>query len=235
MGILSESHPGGASNCVSLLVNGERMKQPEFHRRYSEYETDGKWELVGGIVYMASPLKRTHSRYDGEIGFLLETYRRATPGVEVLHNATAILGEESEPQPDLGMWILPEYGGQSRTNADDYVEGAPELVVEIAHSRRNIAMHGKRKDYEHTGVREYLVVCREEQEIHWFHSLSGGSIRPNRQGVSRSRVFPGLWFDLAALLRFDSARLMEVLQQGLAAREHASFVKRLQAAHRKQS
>jgi len=115
------------------------------------------------------------------------------------------------------------------------MDGAPEMVVEVAHSRRNIAMHDKRDDYERTGVIEYFVVCREEQEIHWFHFPSGGAIRPNRQGISRSRVFPGLWFDPAALLRFDSARLMAVLQQGLASREHAAFVKRLQAAHRKRS
>lgn len=89
----------------------------------------------------ASPLKLKHSRYDGEIGLLLETYRLATPGVEVMHNATAILRAESEAQPDLAMRVLPEYGGQSRTTDDDYLEGAPELVVEVAHSRRGLAMH----------------------------------------------------------------------------------------------
>jgi hypothetical protein len=48
-------------------------------------------------------------------------------------------------------------------------------------------------------------------------------------------VFPGLWLDEAALLRLDSGRLMEVLQQGLASRAHAAFVKRLQTAHRRHS
>jgi hypothetical protein len=236
MSILSERRPSHTEKDVELLVNGERMKQPEFHRRYEKYDEDEKWELIGGIVYhMASPLSLTHSDYDGEVGFLLETYRRATPGLQVLHNATAILDEDSEPQPDLGMRILPEYGGQSQTNPDDYLQGAPELLVEIAHSRRNIAMHAKRDDYKRTGAIEYLVVCSEEQEVHWFHFLNDEMIRPNRQGITRSRVFPGLWFDIAALLRLESARLMEVLQQGIASREHAAFVKRLQAARRKHS
>lgn len=217
----------------SSLVNGERMKQPEFHRRYEAGPEDEKWELIGGIVYMASPLKLPYSRYDGKIGLVLELYESATPGVETLHNATAILDEESEPQPDLGLRILQEYGGQSQTTPNDYLQGAPELLVEVAHSRRAIAMHDKRNDYERTGVLEYLVVCIEEQEVHWFHFPRGGMIRPNRQGVSRSRVFPGLWVDTAALLRRDSARLMEVLQQGLASRAHAAFVKRLQAAQRR--
>lgn len=236
MSILSERRTLPTQKALELLVNGERMKQPEFHRRYEAYDEDEKWELVGGIVYKApSMLSLSHSNYDGKIGYVLETYCLATPGTETLHNATAILGEESEPQPDLGLRILPEYGGQSRTTTDDYVQGAPELLVEIAHSRRAIAMHNKREDYQRNGVLEYLVVCTEEQEVHWFHFPSGNSIHPNRQGISRSRVFPGLWLEVAALLRLDSARLMEVLQQGLASRSHAVFVKRLQAAHRKHS
>jgi Uma2 family endonuclease len=230
MSILSEPEV-----TVRSLVNGERMSQPEFHRRYEAYDEDEKWELVGGIVYMASPLKLPHSNYNGEIGYLLETYCRATPGTQVMHNATAILGDKSEPQPDLGMRILPEYGGQSGTTTDKYLEGAPELLVEIAHSRRGLAMHSRRDDYERTGVTEYLVVCIEEQEVHWFDFGRGDVIRPNREGVSRSRVFPGLWIDAAALLRLDSARSMEVLQQRLASSVHAAFVKRLQVAHRRRS
>jgi Uma2 family endonuclease len=216
-----------------LLVNGDRMSQPEFHRRYEAYPEDEKWELVGGIAYMASPLGLKHSRYDGEIGFLLETYSRATPGLEVTHNATTILGEESEPQPDLAMRILPEYGGQSRTTATDYLEGSPELIVEIAHSRRDLAMHAKRDDYRRTGVIEYLILLVEEEQVRWFH-FPDDEIRP-REGISRSRVFPGLWLDIEALLRRDSKRLMEVLQQGLASRPHSSFVKRLEAARRRRS
>jgi hypothetical protein len=63
--------------------------------------------------------------------------------------------------------------------------------------------------------------------------VPGEDIRPNREGTSRSRVFPGLWVDIEALLRRDSQWLMDVLQQGLASRPHTSFVRRLQAAHRR--
>lgn len=232
MSTLSSSLPN-EQNRVQRLVNGERMTQAEFHRCYERCGEDEKWELVGGIVYMASPLRRKHSRYDDEIGYILGSYRRQTPGTEVLHNATTILDDNSEPQPDLGLRILSEYGGQSWTTPDDYVAGAPELVVEIANSKRDLAMHGKRDDYQRTGVVEYLVVCMEERELHWYHFPSGKTIPPNREGIVRSRVFPGLWLDAAALLRLDSARLVEVLQRGVAGREHTAFVKRLQAAHRK--
>src|SRR3954471_692574 len=100
------------------LMNGDRMKQPEFHRRYLGYPGDEKFELVGGIVYMASPLRQPHAAYHEEVGYALGTYRRGTPGVELLPDATTILGEESEPRPDLGLRVLTEYGGRSWVNED---------------------------------------------------------------------------------------------------------------------
>jgi Uma2 family endonuclease len=218
---------------VPLLVNGDRMKQPEFHRRYLQYPEDKKFELIGGVVYMASPLSIPHSDYDGEVGFVLELYRRATPGTHVLHNATAILGEESEPQPDLGLRILPEYGGQSRTSEDELVLVAPELLVEIAYSRRAIDMHAKRTDYQQTGVVEYIVVCVEEGELHWFHFPPGGAISPDREGIARSKVFPGLWLAVPALLARESDRVRQVAEMGLASKAHGTFVRRLEAARRR--
>ena len=52
-----------SENGQLLLCNGDRMKQPEFHRRYETYPKDVKFELIGGIVYMASPLRMPHGRY----------------------------------------------------------------------------------------------------------------------------------------------------------------------------
>jgi Uma2 family endonuclease len=218
---------------LPLLVNGERMNQAEFHRRYEAYPDDVRFELIGGVVYMASPLRWLHGNYHPKLAYALEHYAAATPGVELGDNTTTILDEESEPQPDLELRILAECGGNSRVNADGYVEGPPELVAEIAHSTRAIDLHQKRDDYERTGVLEYVVLCIEEAELRWFHFPSGEELRPTRQGVHRSRVFPGLWIDRGALLDRDSRRLAAVVDQGLARREHAAFVKRLQAARRK--
>jgi Uma2 family endonuclease len=215
------------------LVPGERLKQAEFHRRYAAYPEDVKFELIGGIVYMASPLRRTHGSYHPELATVLCIYKGATPGIEVLDNTTTILGEESEPQPDLELRILAAFGGQSRETEDDYVEGPPELMVEVSHSTRVPDLHRKRDDYERAGVVEYVVLSVEEQKLYWWHFPSGRMIKANRRGIARSQVFPGLWLDIRALLTRDTKRLSDVLQQGLASRAHAAFVKRLQAAHRK--
>src|SRR5262249_48080662 len=154
------------------LENGDRLTQAEFHRRYEAYPEDVKFELIGGIVYMSSPLRRPRGTDHVELSGALFLYKSATPGVEVLDNATTILGEESEPQPDLEMRILPEFGGQSRNAVDEYVAGPPELMAEIAHSSRAIDMHAKRDDYERAGVVEYVVLCVQERELHWFHLQS---------------------------------------------------------------
>jgi Uma2 family endonuclease len=218
---------------LPALHNGDRLKQPEFHRRYEAYPEDVKFELIGGTVYMASPQREKHSDYDDELGFILSLYRRGTPGVKALHGATAILDEESEPQPDLGLRIVPEYGGRSCRNEKGYVEGPPEYLAEIAHSTVAIDMHLKKEDYERTGVQEYMVICVEEQEVHWFDFKARRRVLPDAQGIYRSRVFPGLWIDGAAVLACKSSRVVRALKQGLASPEHAAFVKRLQSAHSK--
>jgi Uma2 family endonuclease len=214
------------------LHNGDRLSQAEFHRRYLAYPEDVKFELIGGTVYMASPLRRAHGRWHLQLGALLEHYSSATPGVEALDNATTILGEESEPQPDLALRVLSAYGGSSHESEDDYVIGPPELVVEVAHSTHAIDMHQKRRDYQQARVREYLVLCIEEAELHWFRFRPAGRIEPDSKGVYRSRVFPGLWIEGRALLAAKRRRLFAVLRQGLTSPEHAEFVRRLQERHK---
>jgi Uma2 family endonuclease len=231
MSTASKANTRGPARTVPPLLHGERLTQAEFHRRYEAYPEDVKFELIGGVVYMASPQSRVHSEYEEELGFLLGVYRRATPGVQTLPNVTTILGEESEPQPDLLMRIRPEYGGRSRDKGQ-YIEGAAEFLAEISYSTRALDLGPKKSDYQQAGVREYLVVNVAKRELHWFR-FPRGSITANAQGIYQSRVFPGLWIDGQALLDLNSERVIEVLQQGLASREHPAFVKRLQAAYRK--
>ena len=233
MSIASPRPAVPAVNGVPLLVNGDRMKQPEFHRRYEAYPGNEKFELVGGIVYMTSPLRRPHGTLHPKLSLAFTLYEAGTPGVETLDSATTILGEESEPQPDLSLRILPEYGGQSRETAEQYIEGPPELVAEVAHSSEALDLHLKRTDYERAGVREYLVVLIAQRQLRWFDFGSKREIKPDREGVWKSRAFPGLWVDGKALLEGNGPRLIEVVQQGLASRAHAAFVKRLGAARRK--
>lgn len=215
------------------LHNGDRMTQAEFHRIYEQMPEDFRAELIGGIVYVSSPLRRRHGVYHVPLATLLFAYEGHTPGVECADNATILLGDEGEPQPDLYLRILPEYGGQSRTTKDDYVLGAPEWLGEISLSSRAIDLHGKREDYRRYGVLEYLVICLKEREFHWFDLRGDQQLMPDVDGVYRMRAFPGLWIHGEAVLAKDYARMMSILQQGLATPEHADFVRRLANARAK--
>jgi hypothetical protein len=141
------------------LHNGDHMSQAEFHRRYEAYPEDVKFELIGGVVYMASPLKRPHGISNLKLSTVFGLYEAGTPGVEGAYNMTAILGEKSEPQPDLMLRLLKECGGQSEYNAEDYLVGAPELVAEVAHSNWSPRWPTAADFY--SGVREQLAACIE--------------------------------------------------------------------------
>jgi Uma2 family endonuclease len=209
------------------LQNGDRMSREEFHRLYEQTPDGFKAELIGGVVYVASPLHPNHGKPHLQLGSLLAAYESATPGTDASDNTTIALGDEGEPQPDLYLRVLPEYGGQSATTRDGYVEGAPELIIEVAHSSRAIDLFAKKDDYSRYGVREYLVASVKEQKLRWFDLSAGNEMQPDAAGVYRVRTFPGLWIDGPALWKRDHSQLMRTLQEGLATPEHAALVQEL--------
>ena len=144
-------------------------------------------------------------------------------------NTTARLDLLNEPQPDLLLLILPERGGQARITADDYIEVAPEWVGEIAASSASYDLHTKLEAYRRNGVRDYVVWRVLDREVDWFvlHGDRYDRLLPDADGLLKSTVFPGLWLDPAALVRGDLAKVLAVVQEGIASREHGDFVARL--------
>jgi len=212
------------------LETGDRLSREEFERRYDAMPNLKKAELIEGVVYVASPVRhRHHGRPHLQLTGWLAAYEAATPGVEGADNTTARLDLENEPQPDLLLLIDPARGGQAIVTEEDYIEGAPEWIAEISASRVSIDLHAKFEVYRRTGVREYLVWRVQDREIDWF-LLRGRRYRaqkPDARGILRSKVFPGLWLDPAALVRGDLARVLAVLQEGVRSPEHAAFVAKL--------
>ena len=212
------------------LHSGDKMSREEFHRLYEQSPPNFKAELVGGIVYVASPLALRHGTNHPLLNAVLTAYFGNTPGVQVGDNTTILLGDDAEPQPDLFLRILPEHGGQSRTvriKESDYVDGPPELIAEVAHSSRSIDLHAKRADYTRNGVLEYIVLSLGENRLRWFDLSRDKELEIEPDGILRCRTFPGLWIDSRALLAGDYQRLMASLNEGLASPEHADFVRRL--------
>ncbi len=192
-----------------------------------------KAELLEGVVYISSTVHYTsHAEPHSWIIGWLGVYRAATSGVHLADNATVRLDSDNEVQPDALLRLSPTAGGHSRVSADDYIDGAPELIVEVASSSASYDMHDKLKVYRRNGVQEYLVWLIHEQKFVWF-SLDEGEytlLLPDEQGVIHSRVFPGLRLAVDALLAGDLTAVLTELRRGLESPEHATFIAKLTQA-----
>jgi Uma2 family endonuclease len=206
------------------------LTREEFERRYEAMPHLKKAELIEGVVYVPSPVRhRYHGKQHSRLVAWLVHYEASTPGVEVGDNSTVRLDLDNEPQPDCLLFILPESGGQIRFAEDGYIEGAPDLVAEIAASSASYDLHAKLNVYRRNEVREYIVWRVYDHQIDWY-VLRGGAyelLAAGPDGILRSTVFPGLDLDPAALLRGDLAAAFAVVQQGLNTPRHAEFVARL--------
>lgn len=214
---------------IPPLENGDRLTRIEFERRYSTTSEKTKAELIAGVVYMASPLRVTHGEPHAAIMTWLGIYWAATPGVQLADNSTVRLDMDNEVQPDALLRV--EIGGQSSINEDDYIEGAPELIVEIAASSVSYDLHDKLNVYRRHQVLEYLVWRVYDRAFDWFRLIEDKYVQlePNVEGIICSQVFPGLWLYKSALLAGKLAEVLAVVQQGTSTPQYQSFVDRLAA------
>ncbi|OAB61234.1 hypothetical protein AY599_03095 [Leptolyngbya valderiana BDU 20041] len=205
---------------IPRLENGDRLTRKEFERRYQAMPDLKKAELIEGVVYVGSPVTSDHGCPHAWVMGWLTVYRSFTPEVEVFDNTTVRLDADNEPQPDALLRF--KTGGQSIVSSDRYIEGAPELIVEIAVSSASYDLHDKFQVYRRNSVLEYLVWRVEDRAFDWFRLQDGEYIRvkANSEGIFCSEVFLGLWLDAEALLTGDLSKVFEVLQRGLASREN---------------
>ncbi|MYC96025.1 MAG: Uma2 family endonuclease [Caldilineaceae bacterium SB0661_bin_32] len=211
---------------VPPLNNGDRLTRAEFERIYSAHPEIKKAELIEGVVYMPSPARyREHGKPHFDAIVWIGTYIAATPGSEGSDNATLRLDLENEPQPDALLRLTPESGGGSSVGEDGYLEGAPELILEVSASSASYDLNQKKRVYARNGVPEYIVYLAYEKRVIW-HILRDGVYeeqQPDKNGVLRGEQFPGLWLLPDALLAGDLSRMLKTLEQGLDSQEHKTF------------
>jgi Uma2 family endonuclease len=215
---------------IPPLENGDRLARYEFERRYNAMPHLKKAELIEGVVYMPAALRfRSHGQPHGNLMVWLGTYAVFTPGLQLGDNPTVRLDADNAPQPDAVLLIDARYGGQTCLSSDDYIEGAPELVAEVAASSAAIDLGDKKRAYRRNGVREYLVWQVFEQKLDWFSWQEGEYVAlPVDEGqIIRSRLFPGLWLAADDLVAGNMQRVLAVLNEGLASAEHEAFVAQL--------
>jgi Uma2 family endonuclease len=216
---------------IPALEPGDHLTREEFERRYEAMPHVKKAELIEGVVYMPAAVRlEQHGSPQADLIGWLWYYRVNTPGVRVGDNTTVRLDLDNQPQPDALMIREPGRGGRVVIGADGYIEGAPELVGEVAASSASFDLHTKLRAYRRNQVQEYIVWRVEEEAVDWFVLRHGDYARLSltSSGIHQSEVFPGLWLDPAALVGADLPTVLGVLQQGIASPEHTAFVAQLQ-------
>ncbi len=211
------------------LREGDRLTREQFLLRWEAMPHLKHAELIDGVVHMPSPVSRTHSTHHGHLTGWLFTYGTHTPACELGVEGTWLMGEDA-PQPDISLRILPEYGGRSKEQGK-FTTGAAELIVEVSSSSVALDLGPKLLLYQSAGVVEYITALIGQERVIWRQLVKGKyqEVAPDDDGILRSRVFPGLWLDPEALWKRDGLRLVETLERGIAAPQHADFVRLLES------
>lgn len=226
--------PGLPVPPVPPLESGDRLTRAEFERRYEAMPDLKKAELIEGVVYVGSPVRVVHGQpHSLVIGWLI-AYSAATPGTMVADNTTVRLDLPNEFQPDVLLRIDAEAGGRSQLSGDGYIEGPPELVVEVAASSVSIDRHDKLRVYQRNGVLEYLIWRVLDRQLEWLVLREGKYVaqEPDERGVLQSVQFPGLRLAVTKLLAGDMATVLAEQQAALGSPEHLQFVAALAARRR---
>ena len=215
---------------VPPLESGDVLSREEFLRR-GEAMGGVRAERIGGVVVMpASISAKDHGHPLSQIQTLLGIYHAHTPGTKTSSPATTHMGPDDDPEPDVMRYVKEDHGGRVRVTGEGYLEGPPELIVEVANTSAAADLVTKRDLYEREGVSEYIVWLYSRRRAVGHRHGDGGYDRVETVPVYQSVVFPGLWIDFEALHREDLLAAMNTLQEGLATEDHAAFVKGLAEA-----
>lgn len=226
---VSKISPSAQAQVIEVppLNAGDSLTRAEFERIYEVHPEIKKAELLEGVVYMPSPIGITrHSEPHAWITGWLAVYCAATPGVRLGDNGTVRLDWENEVQPDAFLWL--ERGGKAHLTPEDFLEGPPEFIAEVAASSAAYDLHIKKRVYQRSGVQEYLAIQMHEKRVDWFALQEGVYTNlPEEEGIIKSKVLPGLWFNVTAFWAGNIAQLLATAQEGIASTEHREFVTHL--------
>ncbi len=91
------------------------------------------------------------------------------------------------------------------------------MIVEIAASSAAYDLGDKLNAYRRNGVQEYIVWQVHDRRIDWFRWKEGAYVKlePDREGILKSEVFPGLWLGVKPLLEGNLKAVLAILQSGL--------------------
>jgi len=127
---------------------------------YQEWSDDEKWEIIDGILYDMSPAPRIkHQNIVGNFFLNFKTHP-ANPCYTGIAPTDVVLDAYSVVQPDV--FIVCDGGKITENN----IQGAPDLIVEVVSPGTEVKdRREKKRLYEQSGVKEYLIAFPEREYV----------------------------------------------------------------------
>ena len=120
-------------------------------------ETDERLELFDGVLYVMSTPTKDHQFLMRWIARHFDDHIDAfdSPPAEIHLDITTILSPELQRavEPDLVVILA----GRNDIGGARWVEGVPDIVIEILSTDRNHDLVFKRRIYAEVGIREYWI------------------------------------------------------------------------------
>ncbi|MBV7327824.1 Uma2 family endonuclease [Chloroflexi bacterium TSY] len=170
--------PTPASHQSSKVASPPNGAQPELifprqgewtYEHWVQLPDDGwKYEVIDGVLHMSPPPAIIHQDVSGELYVRMRVHARRNQLGKVLEAPCGVrLPNQPVPvEPDI-LFVKRERQGVIGQN---YVEGAPDLIVEIlSSSNPNHDLETKYAAYQEAGVPEYWIVDYQEQTITVYH------------------------------------------------------------------
>ncbi len=168
-------------------------------------------EWVDGTVQVMSPGNERQSKLTQFLSAVMQQWAESKDLGEVyVPPFTVRMLEEASREPDL-FFVRREHLSRVR---DTYVEGPPDLVVEVAsRSSRTLDRGEKFREYERAGVPEYWLIDPERETAGIYRLGAGGTYEAvplGQPAVLRSEVLGGMWIPVEWLWRRPLPRQMWV-------------------------
>lgn len=174
MSALTLEQTVGESNAVAIQTNGIDQHEIKFqfprqgewtYEHWRQFPNDGwKYEILDGVLYMSPPPTINHQDVSGELFARMRLFARDHTLGTVLEAPCGVrLPTQSVPvEPDI-FFIRRE---RRHIIEERYVEGAPDLVVEVlSRSNADYDRTIKYAQYERAGVTEYWLVNYWDETI----------------------------------------------------------------------
>ena len=186
---------------TSNLRTGVRMSLDEF---LALGETEGRWELDDGVLYIMSSGTPDHQFLMGQLIWNIQNYLNEfeMPTAQFYHEMTTILSRELQraPKPDLVIIL-----NESRDIVGTVrVGGSPDIIVEILSTDRGRDLGYKRRIYAEAGVREYWLMDPRNDTVTQLELQDGEYVQRAVLEVGdtlSTPLLPGLSIPLASIFR----------------------------------